>query len=324
MCTAAVYSAKDHYFGRTLDYTRTYHEEIVITPRRFRLAFRAAASISEHYAILGMAHVADGYPLYYDAINECGLGIAGLNLTRSTQLPPPDQSREQIAVFELIPRILAQCRSVAEARDCLAALSITDLPFSEALPSARLHWMIADAKEAITLELTNSAMQIYDNPIGVLTNEPPFPFQMAHLHTFLHLSPHTPTNTFSPTFDLHACSHGMGAIGLPGDFSSPSRFVRAAFVRANSVSGEGELAVVNQFFHLLGAVEQPRGCCVVADEGFEITHYTSCCNLERGIYYYTTYENHQISAVHLHHVPLDGDCLIRYPLVRGEQILLQN
>lgn len=324
MCTAAVYHAKDHYFGRTLDHTRTYCEEITITPRRFPLPFRAAPTIAEHYAVIGMAHIEEDYPLYYDAMNECGLAIAGLNLFHSTAFPSYDPGREQIAVFELIPRILSQCSSVADVRTCLAALCITDIPFSTSLPTARLHWMIADPTESITLELTDHAMKVYDNPVGILTNEPPFPYQLAQLNTYLHLSPRTPENSFFPALDLQATSYGMGAVGLPGDFSSASRFVRAAFVRAHLAVEKGEASAVNQFFHLLGTVRQPQGCCIVENEESEFTRYTSCCNLDRGIYYYTTYDNHRINAVHLHHAQLDGNCLIRYPLVRGEQIHMQN
>ena len=79
MCTAATYQTKDFYFGRTLDYEFSYGEEIVVMPRRFPLNFRHIGEKAEHYAIIGMAHVAGGVPLFYDAINEKGLGMAGLN-----------------------------------------------------------------------------------------------------------------------------------------------------------------------------------------------------------------------------------------------------
>lgn len=80
MCTAAVYRTKDTYFGRTLDYEFSYGDEVTITPRNYPLKFRHIGAIEKNYAILGMAHVVGNYPLYYDAINEKGLGMAGLNL----------------------------------------------------------------------------------------------------------------------------------------------------------------------------------------------------------------------------------------------------
>ena len=116
----------------------------------------------------------------------------------------------------------------------------------------------------------------------------------------------------------------MGALGLPGDLSSASRFARAAFTRLHSVSGDSEEESVGQFFHILGSVEQPRGCREVADGKYEITIYTSCCNATRGIYYYTTYTNHQITAVDMHRENLDGNELIHYPMLQQERIFHQN
>lgn len=116
----------------------------------------------------------------------------------------------------------------------------------------------------------------------------------------------------------------MGALGLPGDLSSTSRFARVAFTRLHAMSGESEAESVSQFFHILGSVDQQRGCCEVADGKYEITLYTSCCNATKGIYYYTTYENHQITAVDMHRENLDGETLVHYPVVKGEHILWQN
>ncbi len=324
MCTAATYQTKDLYFGRTLDHTHAYVEEVTLAPRRYPFPFRAAKPLTSHFAMLGMAYVLDDYPLYYDAINEKGLGIAGLNFTQSTCFHPPLPTHDRIAVFELIPWILGQCSSVRDACALLDRLTLTDTPFNATLPSAKLHWMIVDHDGTVTVESDADGLHVYPNPVGVLTNEPPFRTQLFLLNPYLHLSAKTPANTFSPQLDLHAYSHGMGTIGLPGDLSSTSRFVRAAFVRANSIADETELGSVNQFFHLLGTVEQPRGCCLTEDGGCETTLYTACCNLDRRIYYYTTYENHQITAVHMHREDLDSDRLIRWPLIRSEQIHAQN
>ncbi len=116
----------------------------------------------------------------------------------------------------------------------------------------------------------------------------------------------------------------MGAIGLPGDLSSQSRFVRAAFVKMNSVSGEGEEESISQFFHILNSVDQQRGCCELENGKYEITIYTSCCNASRGIYYYTSYNNHQITGVDMHKEDLEGSELVRYQAVKQEQVKMQN
>ena len=167
-------------------------------------------------------------------------------------------------------------------------------------------------------------LHVHENPVGVLTNNPPFPVQLFGLNAYMGLSPKQPENNFAPQMPLSSYSRGMGALGLPGDLSSMSRFVRVAFTRAHSVSDSSENASVSQFFHILGSVDQQRGCCEVTEGKYEITIYTSCCNANRGIYYYTTYTNHQITAVDMHQEELDSEKLISYPVCQKEQIYYQN
>ena len=192
------------------------------------------------------------------------------------------------------------------------------------MPLAQLHWLIADKTACITLEAVTDGLKIYENPVGVLTNNPPFPYQMFQLNNYMHLATDNRVNTFSEALKLEQYSRGMGAMGLPGDLSSQSRFVRAAFVKLNSLSGDSEEESVSQFFHILGSVEQQRGCCKLGEGRYEITLYTSCCNTARGIYYYSTYDNRQITGVDMHRENLDGTELVIYDPVVRQQILMQN
>lgn len=324
MCTAATYKTNNFYFGRTLDYEFSYGDEVAVMPRNYPINFRFAGNFNKHYAIIGMAHVAGDYPLFYDAINEKGLGMAGLNFVGNAYYREEISGKDNVAQFEFIPWILSKCATVREARRLIENINITNTPFSEALPIAQLHWIIADRDGAITVESVREGIKIYDNPVGVLTNNPPFDEQLFRLNDFMHLSPKSPENHFSDKLSLKTYSRGMGALGLPGDLSSQSRFVRVAFTKMNSVSGSSESESVSQFFHILGSVDQQRGCCEPEDGKYEITLYTSCCNADKGIYYYTTYENHQITAVDMHKENLDGESLSRYPLITGEQIKMQN
>ena len=323
MCTAVTYQTDDFYFGRTLDYESSYGEELVILPRKFQLHFLNMGTLENHYAILGPAHVAQGYPLFYDAVNEKGLCMAGLNFVGNAQYAKVMNGKDNLAQYEFIPWILSNCSCIVEAKELLAKINLTDTPFQK-MPVAQLHWMLADKEQAITVEAVADGIKIYPNPIGVLTNNPPFPEQMFRLNDFMNLSAKQPKNHFSNKLNLHPYSRGMGALGLPGDLSSSSRFVRAAFVKEHSVSGHSELESVSQFFHILGSVEQQNGCCEVENGQYEKTIYTVCYNASKGIYYYTTYYNHQISAIDMHREDLNGAQLIRYPMRTGEQIYFQN
>lgn len=318
MCTAVCLFREGLYFGRTLDYEHSFGEEVVLAPRNFPLPFRRVRTRHAHYAILGMAHVADGYPLYYDALNEKGLCMAGLNFVGFAQYG--GSGRDYVAPFEFIPWVLGQCETVAQARRLLSRTALTQTDFSQTLPAARLHWLIADQDSAITVESVSEGIRIYDNPVGVLTNNPPFPEQLHHLANFSHLSPLSARNCFS--IDLTPVSRGTGAVGLPGDLSSQSRFVRAAFTKLNADARPEN--PVSQFFHILGTVEQTMGCCRLEDGSMPFTIYTSCCDAKKGIYYYTTYGNRRISGINMNREDLQGNTLIRFPLSAKEDILFRN
>ena len=323
MCTAITYKTKSAYFGRTLDIECSYGEEVIVTPRNFLFDFRHTGAQKSHYAIIGMGTVRDGYPLYYDAANECGLGMAGLRFAGNACYFSPIEGRENVSSLELIPYILGSCKTVREARERLLDINLCNTPFSTDLPSAPLHWMIADEEESIVVESVSGGLQVHPNPVGVLTNDPPFLYHVMHLCDYMTLSNKPPVAHFGKEY-LTPYSRGMGAMGLPGDLSSASRFVRAAFVRENAVSDFDELSSVSQFFHILGSVEQVRGCVLLDGGKYEITAYTSCINLSRGIYYYTTYENRAISAVDLFRCDLEGGALSRFSLQNEQKIMLQN
>ena len=324
MCTAITYKTKDFYFGRTLDYDYSYDEQITVTPRNFPVPLRHLPEMKHHYAIIGMAYTAQGFPLYYDAVNEKGLAMAGLNFVGNAHYTSTVEGMDNVASFEFIPWILGNCESVRKAKELLSKANLVNTAFSLQLPPASLHWLLADESEAITIESTGSGFHVYDNPVGVLTNNPPFPQQLFHLNNFMQLSPRDPENRFSTKIHLQHYSRGMGAMGLPGDLSSQSRFVRAAFTKLNSVSGDTEEESVNQFFHILSTISQTKGCCQLENGQYEITIYSSCCNANKGIYYYTTYGNHQICAVDMRKTDLNSKRLTRYPLINNEQILFQN
>ena len=324
MCTAIQYRTKDHYFGRTLDYEISYKETVVITPRCFPFVFPDGLKIEQHYAIIGIGCVAEDYPLYFDAVNEKGLAMAGLLFDGNAVFQKAEGEKEGIPQYAFLPWLLSQCATVTEAERLLQRCCITDTPFSEALPPSPLHWLLADTQRCMTIEATETGLHLYENPVGVLTNNPPFPFHLQHLAQYRNLTAEAPPNRFSAELELPAFSRGMGAFGLPGDLSSPSRFVRAAFVRNNSVSGTGEVESVSQFFHILGAVEQQKGCVHLGRGAYERTLYTSCCNQEKGIYYYTTYENRQITAVGLTEAAKEGEELLCYPLRTEEMIFFEQ
>lgn len=313
MCTAISMKGKNHYFGRNLDLTHHYAESVTITPRKYCFRFCDGQITDSHYGIIGIATIVDKYPLYYDAVNEWGLSVCALNFPGNAAYFEPCADRINISSFELIPWILSQHRTLGSVRDALRTLNITNVPFSSQYPPTPLHWLISDSESSIVVEQTDIGLQIYDNPVHVLTNNPPFHYHLQNLSNYINVTAREAVNRFADSVNLQHYSIGMGGIGLPGDLSSASRFVRAAFQLHNSVCTDDLDAKVNQFFHILKSVEQTEGCAEVNGE-WEKTIYSSCCDTKKGIYYYTTYQNSRITSVDMHKEDLDSQALISYPM----------
>lgn len=317
MCTAICYRSNASYFGRNLDIDRGYGEGVVITPRNYEIKMRYEKPIKAHYAMIGMATVVEDYPLYYEATNEKGLSMAGLNFPENAVYCQLAEERDNVTPFEFIPWILAQCACVDEAKALLEKINLVNTHFSEQLPLSPLHWMISDNKCSIVAEPLKDGVKIYGNPFEVLTNNPHFEYHCTNVSNYMGLSTGQAISQFAERIPMKNYSLGMGALGLPGDFSSASRFIRAFFVKENSASERNEKSNVNQFFHILNSVAMPKGC-VRSANGFEYTHYSSCCNADSGIYYYTTYDELEIRAINMHDVDLNKSCLYAYG-VKGLQ-----
>ena len=279
--------------------------------------------MEQHFAMIGMAHVEDGVPLYYDAVSEAGLAIAALNFPISAAYLPPRAGAHNVASFELIPWLLGQCRTLSDAITLLRDTNIIPDRFRDHLPASPLHWMIADRHSAAVIEPMPDGLIIHDNPFGVLANEPPFPYHATRVADFSHVRAEPPENHLCPTVTLPLYSRGMGGIGLPGDFSSSSRFIRALFAKTHTVH-KTPPEEISRFFHVMDTVSQPSGTAVT-DHGVPIaTVYTSCADLATASYYFTTYGCRRIRAVYLHAEDAVGDRLLTYPIDGGEDIAWLN
>ncbi len=325
MCTSIAMFHAGGYFGRNLDLEYSFGEQVAVTPRRFPLRFRRQPDMAAHYAMVGMANVAQGQPLYAEAMNEMGLYMAGLYFPGNAWYDPAvPEGFDAVAPYELIPWVLGSCKDLAEVRVRLARFRPLGIPFSEGLPLAPLHWHIADRCGAMVLEATKDGVFLYEDPVGVLTNNPPFPFHQMNLNQYQGLDVHQVQNRLAPDMPLHPFGQGMGAIGLPGDASPASRYVRAAFHKLNSPEAASELPQVSEFFHLLDTVAMVRGSVVTPEGRYDITTYACCISAVTRTFYYKTYGNSRIRAVRLDGAPLDTEILSLFPLCEAPDIQYQN
>lgn len=312
MCTAVSYKG---YFGRNLDLERSYGECVIITPRNAEITMRHTRSLKTHYALIGMAALMENVPLYFEATNEKGLSMAGLNFPGNADYKPLDANKDNVAPFELIPWILGQCSTIEEVKKLLECINVVDTCFSPHVPLSPLHWMISDKDRSITVESVKDGLRVYDNPWSVLTNNPTFDYHLLNMHPYMSLYEGGSQNTLNQNIQLDNYSLGFGALGLPGDFTSTSRFVRACYVKSKSICTEEDKDCVNQFFHILNSVAMPKGCVLCPNGEFEYTRYSCCCS-QQGVYTYTTYENSTKISVDMHSVDLNASTISLFPLVQ--------
>lgn len=298
MCTALTIVKNSLYFGRNMDIEDNFGQKVVITPRNYKLSTKRAGDIITRFAMIGMANVCDNFPLYAECANEKGLCMAGLYFpSNGKYVSEEDITKKAIAPYELIPYILANCQSVAEAVKLLGTIEIASIPFSENYPIVPLHFIISDANGSVTVESTAKGLEIFDNPYGVLTNNPPFDFHIENVKRYASLSASNPDAVVIGGQEITPYSEGFGALGLPGDFSSSSRFIKALFCKNNSVCEKDEKSSVMQVFHILDSVAMVRGSVITKNDKYDTTIYSCCINATKGIYYFKSYDDCAITKI---------------------------
>ena len=298
MCTVISDNNGRHTFGRTLDLECSYGESVILTPRSFPFSFLYEGDSSSHRAMIGMGITVGGVPLYYDAMNESGLCAAALNFPGRAVYRKKEEGKLNLASFEIIPFVLSRCENLREARKTLSELNVTDDAVLAEMPPTPLHWMVFDKDGALVIEATKGGVQISDNPHGVLTNSPEVSFHLENLALYMGLNSRPPENKIAKGCAPEVYSRGLGAVGLPGDFSSPSRFVRAVFLKNHTHAAPCGCEVIRTF-HIMNNLSVPDGAVSLADGQGVRTVYTAVGDTQAGIYYFSTYEDPRIRGVRL-------------------------
>lgn len=317
MCTGLALETKDglHLFGRNMDIEYSFNQSIIFIPRNFKCVNKSnKKELITKYAVLGMGTIFDDYPTFADGMNENGLGCAGLNFPVYVSYSKEDiEGKTNIPVYNFLLWVLANFSSVEEVKEALKNANIVDIPISENIPNTTLHWMISDITgKSIVVEQTKEKLNVFDNNIGVLTNSPTFDWHVANLNQYVGLRYNQVPEFKLGDQSLTALGQGTGLVGLPGDFTPASRFIRVAFLRDAMIKNDKDSIDLIEFFHILNNVAMVRGSTRTVEEKSDLTQYTSCMCLEKGIYYYNTYENNQINAIDMNKENLDGNEIKTY------------
>ena len=311
MCTGIRFTDRSGamYFGRNLDWTQGYGERVVMTPPAAHVppAFERTGDLERGHAVIGMGIVVEGLPLYFDCGNDAGLAVAGLNFPQSTRYAPVAvEGRTNVAAYEFPYWVARNFSTLDEVRKALGDVAIVAKPVNEQLPVASLHWLIGDATGSVVVECLDGGLRVHENDVDVLTNEPDFDWQRTNLRNYLTLSEDEPAVAPWGRASLAPFGTGMGMQGIPGDYSGPSRFVKAAFVNTHYPVQEGERENVMRLFRTLGSVVVPDGCARMGDGAYERTLYTSCFSASSMTYYHAAYDDLEIRAYPLSSCDLSG------------------
>ncbi len=313
MCTGIrfVDNSGNMYFGRNLDWSRSYGEKVVITPTGYTPKSPFGAVTEIKYAVIGMGIVQQDVPLYFDCANEAGLAVAGLNFPGYAHYEPEQiKGKTNIAAYEFPLWVVANFTSVDEVETALANAVIVDKPINEKLPSSPLHWIVGDAARSIVVEQTIAGLQVFHDDFDVLTNQPGFAWHAENVRNYINVTPDVPGPLSWRTGELTAYGSGGGMRGLPGDYYSPSRFVRVAYLNAHYPQKDTEAENVSRLFHTLAGVAMIDGAARMADGNFELTIFTGGVSCRTNTYYYSTYEDPTIRSVALGDYDIAGTELV--------------
>ena len=313
MCTGARFSDAEGnmYFGRNLDWSTGYGQKVVVTPRGYKYQSAFLGEMTNSPALIGMGIVAENKPLYFDCANEHGLAVAGLNFPGYAKYASDViDGKTNVAAYEFPLWVALNFKTVDEVEKALKEVVIVAKPVNNQYPVSELHWLIGDSKRSIVVEYTERGMEIFKNDVDILTNQPGYGWHKENLRNYMNLFPQMPKEVKWREAKMTAFGSGSLMRGLPGDYYSPSRFVRVAYLNTHYPVQPDEASNISRLFHTLTGVAMIDGAAAMADGDFEKTIYTGGYSTKTQTYYYNTYEDPTIKSVALKDQKLDSTEII--------------
>lgn len=313
MCTGVRFTDDqgNMYFGRNLDWTVGYGEKVVITPRGYKYQTAFLGENANSPAVIGMGIVVDNKPLYFDCANENGLAIAGLNFPGYAKYETAAvDGKTNVAAYEFPLWVVLNFTSVEEVEKALKNVAIVAKPVNDQFPVSELHWIIGDSKKSIVVEYTERGMEIFENPVDILTNQPGYGWHSENLRNYMNLFSQMPKEVKWEKAVMKPFGSGSLMRGIPGDYYSPSRFVRVAYLNTHYPVKTSEEENVSRLFHTLTGVAMIDGAAAMATGEFEKTIYTGGYSTRTKTYYYNTYEDPTIKATAMDSYDLSSSTLI--------------
>jgi choloylglycine hydrolase len=322
--------------ARTLEFTIELGSEVIMVPRGYARTGTTpdgenGLKWTSRYASVGANGV--GLPVLFDGVNEKGLAVGLFYFpgTAGYMKYSAADAAKSLAPWELGSWILENFATVEEVRQNLGSIVVPTVVFKAWGFVPPVHFVVYDTTgQSIVVEYVGGSLRVHDNPLGVMSNSPAFDWHMTNLRNYVNFSLVNAPPVKVGSLELTGFGQGTGMLGMPGDFTPPSRLVRAvAFSTSVLPSKTGDEAVL-QAFHLLNNFDIPRGSGREAkkDERGNIvadyTLWTSACDLKAKRFYFRTYENSQIRSVDLMKLPLDAGSIATFSMKGAEVIKSLN
>lgn len=311
MCTALTLTTTEnnHLFGRNMDLEYSFNQSIIFIPRNYTVVNTVNQKTNQNkYAILGMGTMFAGYPTFADVMNEKGLAIAGLNFPKYAKFPKEQvESKINIPVYDFSLWIVSNFADLNEVKNQIDDIVLIDEPILENIPTAPLHFIITDKTgDSIIVEQTKDGFKWFKNPVGVLSNAPTFDWHLINLSQYADLQFTPNIGTTISNYKLTPHGQGDGLMGLVGDFSPASRFVRTCVLRDATINNCKNITK-QQFFHILNNVAMVDGSVITIEGHNDITQYTSCMDLDNLVYYYNTYNSMGVNVISMGKLDLNSN-----------------
>lgn len=327
MCTGIRLIAADGsvVYGRTMEFGYDTESEIIVIPRNYLLSGTAPENASglswnARYAVVGVAML--NVIGVVDGINEKGLagGLFYFPHYAQYQTIPTNHNKNIIAPWQLLTWILTQWQTVAEVKQALPTIIVPNIILSAWGCVPPMHVIVHDTHgKSLVIEYVDGIVTMHDNPLGVITNAPIFDWHLTNIKNYIRLSPYNSSSLELNGVQFDALGQGSGMLGLPGDFTPPSRFIRAVAYSACVIDTKTAEQTRDTAFHILNLFNIPRG--VIAEKTKDTVHYdytqwTTVADLHNKEYYWHTYDNNELSKIDLLKTNLDAST---HTIIKMEQ-----
>lgn len=296
MCTSIIYEngLREFFLARTMDFTFPLDGKPIYIPRGYTFYTDSLKHFKSNLSFIGAGRLIDEY-VFGDGVNEAGLAVASLYFATDAVYPKKSEGTLlELAPHDVVSFLLGNCQTILEVKKIIKEIKIIEEVSPVIDGVLPLHWIVADKSgRSIVIEPVATGIEIYENTVGVMTNSPSFPWHLTNLNQYVTVSNTEKRPIQYKDFLATGNGAGSGMLGIPGDYTSISRFVRIAFMNQFIEKAQSNEESINVISRMLSAVYIPKGIKFKRNGLTDYTQFSSVMDLSHSVYYINYYENNR-------------------------------